>query len=107
MGAPAVETRPARGIGGRLDSNADDARKFGGDGGSGGREGTADARETSLWVWAGCGGAPVGRLLSLLAVRIADCGENVHRRSGAGFDFGRNMVLVAFEFLVWVFHDCR
>lgn len=30
--------------------------------------------EKSLWVWANRGGTPVGRLLSLLATRIADCG---------------------------------
>lgn len=29
----------------------------------------------SLWTWARRGGTPVGRLLSLLSIRIADCGE--------------------------------
>lgn len=33
------------------------------------------AREGSLWVWAERGSVPIGRLLSLLAMRVADCGE--------------------------------
>lgn len=34
-----------------------------------------NGRDESLWVWASKGGAPIGRLLSLLSLRVADCGE--------------------------------
>lgn len=37
----------------------------------------AKAREESLWVWTERGSVPIGRLLSLLAMRVADCGEPV------------------------------
>ena len=31
--------------------------------------------ERSLWAWAERGGVPIGRLLSLLSLRVANCGE--------------------------------
>lgn len=37
--------------------------------------GAGKEREKSLWVWAGHGGAPIGRLFSLLSFRVADCGK--------------------------------
>lgn len=50
-----------------------------GDGGVGhpkGQAGVMDERDQkSLWAWAECGGAPTGRLLSLLSLKIAACGE--------------------------------
>lgn len=35
----------------------------------------AEQREESLWAWAERGGAPIGRLVSLLSLRVANCGE--------------------------------
>lgn len=46
--------------------------------GGGGGDGAADERargEGSLWAWAERGGVPIGRLLSLLSLRVADCGK--------------------------------
>lgn len=35
----------------------------------------AGERDESLWAWAGRGGAPIGRLVSLLSLSVANCGE--------------------------------
>lgn len=40
------------------------------------REGEGnEERDGSLWAWAERGGAPIGRLVSLLSLRVANCGE--------------------------------
>lgn len=46
-------------------------------GGGGGEEGREAAQQEnrSLWVWAERGGAPIGRLLSLLSLQVANCGK--------------------------------
>lgn len=48
-------------------------------GGRGEAVGDGTRGERSLWAWAERGGVPIGRLLSLLSLRIANCGEPADR----------------------------
>eukprot|EP00903_Cladosiphon_okamuranus_P018811 g17303.t1 len=61
-----------------------------------GRGGAVDERtreEKSLWAWAERGGVPIGRLLSLLALRVADC-EDLSSMSLLWMSFVRDVRLL-------------